>query len=332
MKLALATFAFVALLSEAAFGQTSIYPMEIEGLPAANSTECEGIASDIGTRLAHLAGVEVYGVECSASGITSGSFDVTVSYFAEERVADVVADDADYATYDSRQDCLADLEVQRRLLEDETSLPVLYAFCSLDGILRMRALGESTVKRWLFSAMVDDFVAFAQIYDGDRLAALLTRALTARGVPVSRVAFSISRIDVYYYGDTELPFGMAHEPRFESAELCLEREADVRAIFEPNVDVVFQFCAETDGLGDAARTLYTFGLQPGPVTPGIFDELDLRLLPTPPDRFTDRTVCEAEIPRVLETYRTRLNLPARAAICSLRWIDYGRTMEILVFE
>lgn len=332
MKLVSFALAVSALHATPLLAQTNLYTMTIEQWPAANSTECRTAASAIGSRLAQLAGIEIYGEQCTPDGLLSRSYDIAVSYFSDAPVTDVIADDRDYATYDSWQLCQADLVNQRQLLENETGLPTLYAFCTREGVLRMRAIGESTIKRQLFAAMADEMPAFAQIYNPVALAEALKQTLVREGIRVSRVTFSQSSLDLYYYADQELPFGFAHEPRFESAALCQQRADEVKAMIEPNVTVLFQFCAETDGLGDAARTLYTFGLQPDAVRPDVFGELDLKLLPTPPDRFTTREECENEIDRILEAYRTRLNLPARDAVCSLRWLDYGRTMEVLVFE
>lgn len=332
MKLVAIVLGMLCFHANSLLAQASLYTMTIEDVPAANSAECQRVASSISSRLVQLSSVEIYGEQCSAGGLSSGVFNIGISYYGDAPVPDVVADDRSYAAYDSLRDCQADLSFQRQLLEDETGLPVLYAFCSREGLLKMRVIGVSTVQRYLFAAMVDEMPAFAQIYTPNALSGALAQALVREGIHVSRITFSQSSLDLYYYASEELPFGFAHEPRYETAELCQQRAADFKSIVEPNVTVLFQFCAETDGLGDAARTLYTFGFQPGAVVPSIFGDLDLNLLPTPPDRFTSRQDCESQIDRILEAYRTRLDLPARAAVCSLRWLDYGRTLEVLVFE
>ena len=323
--------ALSGLFGGVAYGQASLFTIVIEDFPANNLAECTREAESIGTRLAQLTGVEIYGQQCTPDGFSDRTFDISVSYLADTRVAEVDASDTSYASYADTSACLVDLTHQVEMLEAETGLPVLYGYCTREGSLQMKAIGDSEVRRQLFSSMVDEMPAFAQIYQPEALSRQLSETLARAGYTISRATFSQSSLSLYYYAPQELPFGFAHEPRFENESICTQRALDVAALYEPRAEILFQFCVPTDGLGTNGRTLYTFGLQKDATGPDIFGELDLGMLASPPDQFQTRAACEGDLQRILTVYRDRLNLPARDALCSLTWIGNG-VFEVLVFQ
>ena len=319
------------LFNSQAHAQANLFTLGIEDFPAATLSECTRSAKSISARLAELSGVESYGQQCTPDRLTARTFDISVSYLAENRVSAVDASDASYASYPSGAACLADLTRQVDMLEAMTKLPVLYSYCTREGSLRMLAIGDSEIRRQIFSAMVDSTPTFAQIYQHEALSKKLFDVLLAEGYVVSRATFSQSSLSLYYYSTQELPFGFANEPRFESETLCHQRADYVADLFEPRADVLFQFCARTDGLGQYGRTLYTFGLQKDATLPSMFGELDLGKIKSPPDQFQTRSACEGDLQRILTVYRDRLGIPARDALCSLKWLGNG-VFEALIFR
>src|SRR4051812_9194727 len=110
MFLVLVFLGFVSLTGSAQ-ASDSIFTLTIDDFPAADAADCQAQATNFGVALAQMGNVQRYSEQCQPEAF-AGTYHIALSYLAHDRVADLIADDQDYATYEDQDTCEGDREAQ----------------------------------------------------------------------------------------------------------------------------------------------------------------------------------------------------------------------------